>query len=77
MKIKAVKDLMKAELADLQMLQETKIKGEALLEINKKKWQKNTGKAISARGSSGGIETLWKEDQFRLINSHNTGVSLS
>ena len=72
MKIEAVKDLMKAEPADILMLQETKIEGEALLEISKKKWQKNTGKAISARGSSGGIATLWKEDHFRLVNSHNT-----
>jgi exonuclease III len=71
-KIEAVKDLMKVEPADILMLQETKIEGEALLEISKNKWQKNTGKAISTTGSSGGIETLWKEDQFSLINSYNT-----
>jgi exonuclease III len=71
-KIKAVKDLMKVEPADILMLQETKIEGEALLEISKNKWQKNTGKAISARGSSEGIATLWKEDQFSLVNSYNT-----
>ena len=42
MKIEAVKDLMKAEHAEILMLQETKIEGEALLEISKKTWQKNT-----------------------------------
>jgi exonuclease III len=71
-KIEAVRDLMKVELADILMLQETKIEGEALLEISKNKWQKNTGKTISARGSSGGIATLWKEEQFSLVNSYNT-----
>jgi exonuclease III len=71
-KIEAVKDLMKVEPTDILMLQETKIEGEALLEINKNKWQKNTGKAISARGSSGGIATLWKAEQFSLVNSYNT-----
>jgi len=63
---------MKVEPTNILMLQETKIKGEALLEINKNKWQKNTGKAISARGSSRGITTLWKEEQFRPVNSYNT-----
>jgi exonuclease III len=71
-KIEAVKDLMKVEPADILMLQETKIEGEALLEISKHKWQKNTGKAISARGTSGGIATLWKAEQFSLVNSYNT-----
>jgi exonuclease III len=71
-KIKAVKDLMKIEPTNILMLQETKIEGEALLEIRKNKWQKNIGKAISARGSSGGIAALWKEDQFSLVNSFNT-----
>jgi exonuclease III len=71
-KIEVVKDLMKVEPADILMLQETKIEGEALLEINKHKWQKNTGKAISARGTSGGIKTLWKAEQFSLVNSYNT-----
>ena len=71
-KIEAVKDLMKVEPTDILMLQETKIEGEALLEINKHKWQKNTGKAINARGTSGGIATLWKVEQFSLVNSYNT-----
>jgi exonuclease III len=37
-KIEAVKDLMKVEPADILMLQETKIEGEAPLEISKNKW---------------------------------------
>ena len=54
------------------MLQETKIEGEALLEIIKLKWGKNAGKAISARGTSGGLETLWSEDKYQLVSSFET-----
>ena len=82
-KFEAVKDLMKTEPTDILMLQETKIEGEALLEISKKQWQKNTGKAISARGSSGGIATLWKEDHnvralvviiLSYLNKHDSAI---
>ena len=47
------------------MLQETKIEGDTLLDISKKKWQKNARKEVSSRGSSGGLSTLSKEDQFQ------------
>ena len=60
------------EPTNILMLQETKIQGETLLDISKKKWQKNASKAISSRGSSGGIATLWKEDQFQLVDSFET-----
>ena len=70
-KFEAVKDIMKMEPTNILLLQETKIEGETLLEISKKKWQKNAGKIISARGSLGGIATLWKEDQFKLVNTFN------
>ena len=72
MKAEAVKDLLKIEPSDILMLQETKIEGKALLDISKKKWKKKVGKAISSRGSSGGLVTLWSEDLFQLKNSHET-----
>ena len=71
-KVEVVKDLMKMDSVDILSLQETKIEGETLLEISKKKWQKNAGKAVSSRGSLGGISTLWKDDQFMLVNSSET-----
>jgi hypothetical protein len=71
-KAEAVKDLLKIESPEILMLQETKIEGETLLEINKLKWKKNAGKAISARGSSGGLATLWSEDKFHLESSFET-----
>lgn len=63
-KLEVVKDLLKTEPQDILMLQETKIEGQALLDISKSKWNKNTGKAVSARGTSGGLATLWSECTF-------------
>lgn len=72
MKVEAIKYLLKMEPPEILMLQETKIKGDTLIDINKSKWKKNVGKVISARGSSGGISTLWLEEQFHLENSFET-----
>jgi len=71
-KVDAVKDLMKAEPSDILMLQETKIEGHALLEISSSKWNKRAGKAISSRGTSGGLTTLWNDDLFQLKNHKET-----
>jgi len=71
-KAEAVMDLLKIEPTDILMLQETKIEGCALLDISKTKWKKRAGKAVSSRGSSGGLETLWTEDLFQLKKSHET-----
>jgi hypothetical protein len=49
-KAEAVKDLLKIDPPEILLLQETKIEGDTLLEINNQKWKKNVGKAISARG---------------------------
>eukprot|EP00253_Pinus_taeda_P006725 PITA_06725 len=54
------------------MLQETKLEGQALLEISKTKWNKKAGKAVSARGTSGGLATLWSEELFHLNNFQAT-----
>jgi len=71
-KAEAVKDLLKIEPSDILMLQETKIEGKALLDISKTKWKKSIGRAVSSRGSSGGLATLWTEDLFQLNKSHET-----
>ena len=57
---------------DILLLQETKIEEDALLSISKSKWKKNAGLAVSARGSSGDLDTLWSEDIFHLKNSFRT-----
>lgn len=71
-KIEAVKDLMKAEPSDILLLQETKIEGHALLEISSSKWNKEAGKAVSSRGTSGGLATLWNDNLFQLENHKET-----
>ena len=59
MKYEAVKeDILKIESPYILMLQETKIEGETLLDLTHMKWKQNSGKAVSERGSSGGISTV-------------------
>ena len=41
MKLEAVKDLLKIEISDILMLQETKIEGETLLDLSRIKWKLN------------------------------------
>jgi len=60
------------ETSDILLLQETKIEEDALLSLSQTKWKKNTGKAISARGTSRGLATLWLEDIFWLKSSFTT-----
>jgi exonuclease III len=72
MKIEAVKDLLKTESPEILMLQETKIEGEALLDLSRMNWKRNGGKVVSARGTSGGLATVWIEDQFHLESSFET-----
>lgn len=71
-RIEAVRDLLKSEPSDVLMLQETKIEGQALLELGRTKWNKKAGKAVNARGTSGGLATLWTEELFQLLRTHET-----
>ena len=72
MKVEAVKDLLRMASPDVLLLQETKIEEGNLLSLSKKIWKKHAGKAVSARGSSSGLATLWMEDLFSLENSFET-----
>ena len=71
-KSEVVKDLIKMASANVLLLQETKVVEETLLSLNKMNWKKNSGIAVSARGSSGGLATLWAENTFSLENSFKT-----
>ena len=71
-KAEAVKNLLKMVPSEILLLQETKIDGEAILLIGKNKWNFNAGKSVSARGSSGGIATLWRVENYQLINWYST-----
>lgn len=72
LKIKAVQDLLKMEAFDLLLMQETKIEEKLILKIGKEKWKKDAGIAVSARGASGGLATLWAEKDFEILNSFAT-----
>ena len=48
------------------LLQETKIEEESILLIGNNKWKLNAGKAVSERGASGSLETLWCVENFLL-----------
>ena len=60
------------ESAEILMLQETKIEGEHLLNTSNTKWKFDSGKAISARGTAGGIGTFWSQKLFSLERSHES-----
>ena len=68
--MEVVNDLIRMASPDVLLLQETKIDEDNLLSISNKKWKMNVGKVVSARGTAGGIETLWKENSFSLEHSH-------
>ena len=65
-KAEAVKVLLRMEPTNILLLQETKIEEDALLLLSKSKWKKNSGMVASARGTSGGLATLWSEEDFLL-----------
>ena len=72
LKVEVVNDLIRMDSPDVLLLKETKIDEDNLLSIINKKWKMNVGKAVSARGTAGGIATLWKEKSFSLEHSHTT-----
>ena len=72
MKAEAVKNLLNMEPTNILLLQETKIEEVPLLSISRSKWKKNAGVAISAKGTSGGLSTLWSDDKFILKSSYVT-----
>eukprot|EP00253_Pinus_taeda_P015595 PITA_15595 len=72
-KAEAIKDLLKIETADILMLQETKVEGEALLNTSINKWKFDSGKAVSARGTAGGLGTFWTKSfslERNLVTQH-------
>ena len=65
-KAQAVKYLLIMVPAEILLLQETNIEEEALLLLRKNNWKFTSGKVVNARGTSGGLATLWCEKNFQL-----------
>jgi len=72
LKEEALKDIVRMYTPEVLLIQETKIEEEALLQVSNKYWKKGQGKAISARGASGGIATFWDISKFDLVNEENS-----
>ena len=68
-KSEEVKDLIRMESLDILLLQETKIDKDTLLFLRNNKWNMNNGIVISARGTCGGIATIWSADKISLLSS--------
>ena len=71
-KADAVNDLLRMVPSDILLLQETKVDEEVILLLSKNKWKLNSGKAVSARGTYGGLASLWCEEKFHLKKYFST-----
>ena len=67
-----VKDILRMEPTGILLLQETKIDKDLLLILSKSKWNLNNGIAVSARGTYGGLATIWLTDKFTLLSSFSS-----
>lgn len=66
-KEEAIRSLIKTETPNLLLVQETKLEDIVFLQASKKFWNKSEARAISARGASGGIGTLWNANKFTIL----------
>lgn len=57
-KEESIRGLIRIEVPDILLVQETKLEDSVFLQASKKLWNGSEAKAISARGASGGLGTL-------------------
>lgn len=73
-KEEAVKSLIRSEYPDILLIQETKMEDKAFLHIGRNIWKKSEGQAVSARGASRGLGTLWNPSKLtrvkEIANTH-------
>ena len=67
-KEEATRNLIRTEAPDIFLIQETKMEEADFLQTSKRIWSKSKAKAVSARGASGGLGTLWNDSKFSLIS---------
>ena len=61
-------DLISLHQPDIFLIQETKMEEAAFLHVSLKFRKKRDKAAISSRGTSGGIGTLWDDKKFEVVN---------
>ena len=65
-------DLISLHQPDICLIQETKMEEAAFLQVSKKIWKKKGIAALSSRGASRGIGTLWDEKKFDAVDIKNS-----
>ena len=60
-------DLISLHQPDIFLIQETKMEEATFLHVSQKVWKKRGKVAISSRGASGGIGTLWDDKKFEAV----------
>jgi exonuclease III len=73
--IKSVKQLVKLKKTLILRMQEKKMKDSSVLQERRYFWKNNTEIAVSSRGASGGLCTLWSRNSFNWwrVGILNTG----
>ena len=77
-KEEAMTNLISLHHPDIFLIQETKMEEDVFLQISMKFWKKRGKAAISSRGASGGIGTLWDDTKFEAVDiKYNTSWILT
>ena len=63
-----IRSLIRIEAHDILLIQETKLEDTVFLLASKKLWNISEARAISFRGASGGLGTLWNASKFSVIS---------
>ena len=71
-KEEAIRDLVRTMMPEVLLIQETKLEEEALLQASNAFWKKGPGRAVSARGASGGLATFWDSTKLGLVEEERT-----
>jgi exonuclease III len=72
LKEEALRDLVRLVRPEVLLIQETKMEEEDLLRVSNSFWKKGPGRAVSARGASGGLATFWDSSNLELVEEAGT-----
>lgn len=68
----ALKDIVRLHTPEILLIQETKLEDTILLQSSKMFWRKGPGRAVSARGASGGIASFWDSSKYDLTHEESS-----
>ena len=71
-KEETIRDLVRVIRLEVLLIQETKLEEDALLRASNSFWKKGPGRAVSARGASGGLATFWDSTKLDLVEEEGT-----